>query len=239
MWCVTIGSHQQQKILIKVQDEEKKLKLSFRGWETTVIMSQELGKHMLVCCCWNRGASLRLRFGNMKGFVGWAGGLALIQGLIAREAGSKLRLWDREKNLVTYSSKDRSSKQTEATGCWANHSVHIRTPFLACCSGGGGDSLPPDWTSEEAEEVKRGEQECIRSGPKLNLKLCCPAVIQSHAGLRMLAADSLIWIECLENKAAFVLFYCNQLTPKLDSYLSEDAQRSAWHVHGKQWRGNS
>lgn len=201
-------------------------------------MSQELGKHMLVCCCWNRGASLRLRFGNMKGFVGWAGGLALIQGLIAREAGSKLRLWDREKNLVTYSSKDRSSKQTEATGCWANHSVHIRTPFLACCSGGG-DSLPPDWTSEEAEEVKRGEQECIRSGPKLNLKLCCPAVIQSHAGLRMLAADSLIWIECLENKAAFVLFYCNQLTPKLDSYLSEDAQRSAWHVHGKQWRGNS
>lgn len=51
MWCVTIGSHQQQKIIIKVQNEEKKLKLSFRGWETTVIMSQELGKHMLVCCC--------------------------------------------------------------------------------------------------------------------------------------------------------------------------------------------
>lgn len=48
MWCVTIGSHQQQKIIIKAQDEEK---LSFRGWETTVIMSQELGKHMLVCCC--------------------------------------------------------------------------------------------------------------------------------------------------------------------------------------------
>lgn len=141
MWCVTIGSHQQQKILIKVQDEEKKLKLSFRGWETTVIMSQELGKHMLVCCCWNRGASLRLRFGNMKGFVGWAGGLALIQGLIAREAGSKLRLWDREKNLVTYSSKDRSSKQTEATGCWANHSVHIRTPFLAAALGRGGGTL--------------------------------------------------------------------------------------------------
>lgn len=113
-------------------------------------------------------------------------------------------------------------------------------PLSCCCSReGGGDSLPPDWTSEEAEEVKRGEQECIRSGPKLNLKLCCPAVIQSHAGLRMLAADSLIWIECLENKAAFVLFYCNQLTSKLDSYLSEDAQRSAWHVHGKQWRGNS
>lgn len=145
MWCVTIGSHQQQKILIKVQDEEKKLKLSFRGWETTVIMSQELGKHMLVCCCWNRGASLRLRFGNMKGFVGWAGGLALIQGLIAREAGSKLRLWDREKNLVTYSSKDRSSKQTEATGCWANHSVHIQTPFLAAALGRGGGGLSPTW----------------------------------------------------------------------------------------------
>lgn len=53
MWCVTIGGHQQQKIIIKVQDgaKKKKLKLSFRGWETTVIMSQELGKHMLVCCC--------------------------------------------------------------------------------------------------------------------------------------------------------------------------------------------
>lgn len=157
MWCVTIGSHQQQKI-IKVQ-EKKKLKLSFRGWETTVIMSQELGKHMLVCCCWNRGASLRLRFGNMKDFVGWAGGLALIQGLIAREAGSKLRLWDRERNLVTYSREDRSSKQTEATGCWANHSVRTQTPSTAAAFGVG-DSLPPDWTTEEAGEAEHGEQEC-------------------------------------------------------------------------------
>lgn len=88
-------------------------------------MSQELGKHMLVCCCWNRGALLRLRFGNMKDFVGWAGGLALIQGLIAREAGSKLQLWDRERNLVTCSREDRSSKQTQARGCWANHSTRL------------------------------------------------------------------------------------------------------------------
>ena len=143
MWCVTIGSHQQQKIIIKVQDGERKLKLSFRGWETTVIMSQELGKHMLVCCCWNRGASLRLRFGNMKGFVGWAGGLALIQGLFAKEAGSRLRLWDRERNSVTYSSKDRSSKQTKATGCWANHSVRIQTPLARCCCRNEG--LRPTW----------------------------------------------------------------------------------------------
>lgn len=71
----------------------------------------------------------------MKGFVGWAGGLALIQGLIAREAGSKLRLWDRERNLVTYSSKDRSSKQTKATGCWANHSVRIQAPSPAAAVG--------------------------------------------------------------------------------------------------------
>lgn len=112
-------------------------------------------------------------------------------------------------------------------------------PLSCCCSReGGGDSLPPDWTSEEAEEVKRGEQECIRSGPKLNLKLCCPAVIQSHAGLRMLAADSLIWIECLENKAAFVLFYCNQLTPKLDSYLTEVSLTCAREaVKGQQLTG--
>lgn len=127
-------------------------------------MSQELGKHMLVCCCWNRGASLRLRFGNMKGFVGWAGGLALIQGLIAREAGSELRLWDRERNLVTYSREDRSSKQTEATGCWANHSVRIQTPSVAAAAAAGvRDSLPPDWTPEEAEEGERREQECRRS----------------------------------------------------------------------------
>ncbi len=151
--------------------KKKKLKLSFRGWETTVIMSQELGKHMLVCCCWNRGASLRLRFGNMKGFVGWAGGLALIQGLIAREAGSKLRLWDRERNLVTYSSEDRSSKQTKATGCWANHSVRIQTPSPAAATGVR-DSVPPDWTPEESEEGEHGEQECRRSGPKLNLLPC-------------------------------------------------------------------
>lgn len=112
-------------------------------------------------------------------------------------------------------------------------------PLSCCCSReGGGGSLPPDWTSEEAEEVKRGEQECIRSGPKLNLKLCCPAVIQSHAGLRMLAADSLIWIECLENKAAFVLFYCNQLTPKLDSYLTEVSLTCAREaVKGQQLTG--
>lgn len=148
---------------------KKKLKLSFRGWETTVIMSQELGKHMLVCCCWNRGASLRLRFGNMKGFVGWAGGLALIQGLIAREAGSKLRLWDRERNLVTYSSEDRSSKQTEATGCWANHSVRIQTPSVRAAVGAR-DSLPPDWTPEEAES-EHGEQECRRSGPSWTCSL--------------------------------------------------------------------
>lgn len=193
-----------------MQDEAKKLKLSFRGWETTVIMSQELGKHMLVCCCWNRGASLRLRFGNMKGFVGWAGGLALIQGLIAREAGSKLRLWDRERNLVTYSSEDRSSKQTEATGCWANHSVHIQTPSLAAAAGAR-DSLPPDWTPEEAEKGEHGEQECRRSGPKLNLQPRFPAEIWSNDGLRMLAADSLIWKECLGNKACFVLCYCSQL----------------------------
>lgn len=105
--------------------EGKKPRLSFRGYETTVIMSQELGKHMLVCCCWNRGALLRLRFGNMKDFVGWAGGLALIQALIAREAGSELQLWDRERNLVTYSREDRSSKQTQSRGCWANHSATL------------------------------------------------------------------------------------------------------------------
>lgn len=29
MWCVTIGSHQQQKIIIKVQDEEKKTEAVF------------------------------------------------------------------------------------------------------------------------------------------------------------------------------------------------------------------
>lgn len=210
MWCVTIGSHQQQKI-IKVQDEGgKKLKLSFRGWETTVIMSQELGKHMLVCCCWNRGASLRLRFGNMKDFVGWAGGLALIQGLIAREAGSKLRLWDRERNLVTYSREGHGSKQTKATGCWANHSVRTQTPTTTAAVRVR-DSLPPDGTTEQAEEDEHGEQECRRPGSKLNLLPCVPAEIQSHTGLRMLAADSLIWMECLENKAGFVLFYCSQL----------------------------
>lgn len=110
-------------------------------------MSQELGKHMLVCCCWNRGASLRLRFGNMKDFVGWAGGLALIQGLIAREAGSKLRLWDRERNSITYSREDRSSKQTGATGCWANCSVHTQTPFCChcCCCCCRGEGLAPTW----------------------------------------------------------------------------------------------
>lgn len=160
-----------------MKQRKKKLKLSFRGWETTVIMSQELGKHMLVCCCWNQGASLRLRFGNMKGFVGWAGGLALIQGLIAREAGSKLRLWDRERNLVTYSSEDRSSKQTEATGCWANHSVHIQTPTpqhpppptLAAVVVEATDSLPPDWTPEGLRRADMANRNVSESGQKLNL----------------------------------------------------------------------
>lgn len=125
--------------------EGKKLRLSFRGYETTVIMSQELGKHMLVCCCWNRGALLRLRFGNMKDFVGWAGGLALIQGLIAREAGSELQLWDRERNLVTYSREDRSSKQTQARGCWANHSATLSALNPPLTRRGWDEVLAPTW----------------------------------------------------------------------------------------------
>lgn len=129
---------------------------------------------MLVCCCWNQGASFRLRFRNMKGFVGWAGGLALIQGLIAREAGNKLRLWDRERNLVTYSSKDRSSKQTKATGCWANHSVCIQPSLpplllLLLCWPGSLSHL-----SEPQRRLRgggnNGVQECKGSGPKLKNK---------------------------------------------------------------------
>lgn len=49
--------------------------------------------------------------------------------------------------------------------------------------------------------------------------ICSPAEFCSHASLRMLAADSLIWKECLENKAGFVLFYCRQLN-SLTWYLS-------------------
>lgn len=140
-----------------MKEGKKILRLSFRGYETTVIMSQELGKHMLVCCCWNRGALLRLRFGNMKDFVGWAGGLALIQGLIAREAGSELQLWDRERNLVTYSREDRSSKQTQARGCWANRSATpsaLNPPSLAADEMRY--SLPPDRTAEEAWTYRTG-----------------------------------------------------------------------------------
>lgn len=87
----------------------------------------------------------------MKDFVGWAGGLALIQGLIAREAGSELQLWDRERNLVTCSREDRSSKQTILPLCLHSNtpppphpsSAHLTTDEIR-------DSLPPDWTAEEA-----------------------------------------------------------------------------------------
>lgn len=181
-------------------------------------MSQELGKHMLVCCCWNRGALLRLRFGNMKDFVGWAGGLALIQGLIAREAGSKLQLWDRERNLVTCSREDRSSKQTQAKGCWANHSAtlsalnpptptpppHSPLTRWGTCSHLTGPQRRPEHTAQEW----RG------SDSHLSLKLYRDPVASEF---RDLAAAPVIWkafffFSFFENKAGFVLFYCSHLS---------------------------
>ena len=245
MWCVTIGSHQQQKIIIKVQDGGgKKVKLSFRGWETTVIMSQELGKHMLVCCCWNRGASLRLRFGNMKGFVGWAGGLALIQGLIAREAGSKLRLWDRERNLVTYSREDRSSKQTQATGCWANHSVRIRAPSVAAAAAaaaaaavrGEGLALPPDRTPRGGWTWRTGMHEVRRK-----VELVAPFPCRDPVPCRAQDAGSTLpYLDGVFGKQSRLCVVLLQPIKPLNSIsiFEEDAQRSTWDVQGEQrWGG--
>lgn len=146
MWCVTIGSHQQQKIIIKVQngaERKKNLKLSFRGWETTVIMSQELGKHMLVCCCWNQGASLRLRFGNMKGFVGWAGELALIQGLIAREAGSKLLIVGQGKEFGYIFQRGPQLQTNRGNRLLNKPSCPHSNPLFCSCSRS--ERLTPTW----------------------------------------------------------------------------------------------
>lgn len=181
-------------------------------------MSQELGKHMLVCCCWNRGALLRLRFGNMKDFVGWAGGLALIQGLIAREAGSKLQLWDRERNLVTCSREDRSSKQTQAKGCWANHSAtlsalnpphtHTSAPLAADEMR---DLLPPDWTAEEAWTYRTGMKRVrFTSEPEAVPRSSRFRIQGSGSSPRYL--EGFFFFSFFENKAGFVLFYCSHLS---------------------------
>lgn len=193
-------------------------------------MSQELGKHMLVCCCWNRGALLRLRFGNMKDFVGWAGGLALIQGLIAREAGSELQLWDRERNLVTYSREDRSSKQTQARGCWANHSATLSAlnpPHSPRMRWGTRSHLTePQRRPEHTAQEWRGSGS--HRSPKLHQDLVA-------LECRDLAAAPIIWTTFFfkQSRLCVVLLQPIKLLNSISS--SERMHRGqAWDVQKKQ-----
>lgn len=107
-------------------------------------------------------------------------------------------------------------------------------PSLLAAVSVFGHSLPPEWTPEEAEGGNHRIQECKGSGWKLKMKLCYPAEIQPHTGLRMLlvALSHLEWEFSKQSRLCVVLLQPLKLL-KPSIYLWWDVQRSS------QWKENT
>lgn len=112
----------------------------------------------------------------------------------------------------------------------------LRKPFCPhsnphhhrCCSADAGLTQEHlKRTQKEAKEGKYGAKEC---GATPNWSFSDE--IQPRAGLGMLAVDSLIWTQSLENKACFVFSYCSHSLSSIS--LCKDALGSVWDVKRKQ-----